>query len=163
MPGPVTFHLTSSATGISVGNGANTVEIRGNMTVTSTLTSNAHGHSNTDWADNKGEAYAGGTATATGISAGDGQNTIRNYGSMTVTATANVSAYGDGEDAATARATAQANAVGIITGNGDNTVINYGTIRCKQNRSAQAFVSVGSDASTTESRQRYRHPDGKRQ
>ncbi len=143
--------LTSDATGISVGNGANTIETRGNINVTSTLTSNAHGHSNTDWADNRGDAYAGGTATATGISVGDGENTIRSYGTMTVTATATVSAFGDGEDAATARATSEANAVGITAGNGNNSVTNYGTISVSTARSATASVSVGSDASTTKS------------
>ncbi|HVN97547.1 MAG TPA: hypothetical protein VMT62_14050, partial [Syntrophorhabdaceae bacterium] len=144
--------LTSTATGISVGNGFNTIASRGDITVTSTLTSNAHGHSNTDFADNRGDAYAGGIATATGISAGDGQNTISNYGNMTVTASASVFAYGDGEDYATAQASSQAHARGIITGNGNNTVTNYGTITVTGVTSSMAAVSVGSDATATERR-----------
>ena len=56
---------------------------------------------------------------------------------MTVTASATVSAFGDGEDAATARATSEANAVGITSGNGNNSVTNYGTISEAQREAQQ--------------------------
>lgn len=145
------YQLTSSATGISAGDGVNEVESRGTLTVTSSVSADAEGHSNTNWAKNRGNAFAGGSSVAMGISLGSGKNLVTVHDSLTVTAMAVASARGLGEDYATASAGSSASATGITMGDGGSSAVNYGTIDVSATATATATVSVGKDSSVAAS------------
>jgi hypothetical protein len=126
--GAGTVTLLSHATGIAVGNGDNTLISTGAIDITSTLTATATSSSNTTRDTNYAQAYAGGTAQSTGVSTGNGRNTISLWDAMTVTAAATATANGYGEDygygyvgdESTAGVTARTR--GIFVGSGDNTI-----------------------------------------
>ncbi|RPI60716.1 MAG: hypothetical protein EHM48_06775, partial [Planctomycetaceae bacterium] len=145
------YQLTSSATGISAGDGVNHVESRGMLTVTSSVSADAEGHSNTNWAKNRGNAFAGGSSEAMGISLGNGKNLVTVHDSLTVSATAVASARGLGEDYATASAGSSASAAGISMGDGGSSAVNYGTIDVSATATAAAVVSVGADSTVAAS------------
>jgi uncharacterized protein with beta-barrel porin domain len=136
--------LTSNATGISAGNGVNLIENHNAILVTSTMTADAQAYANTSTATNHGNAYAGGIAKATGIAVENGQNTIKSYGNMTVSATAAASALGHGEDYGYASIGSKsapgvrAEAIGISASNGINEISNYGTLQVNATTTAYA-------------------------
>jgi uncharacterized protein YhjY with autotransporter beta-barrel domain len=144
--------LTSNATGISAGNGDNLIENHNAIVVTSTVSANAQAYASTVTTTTDAEAYAGGNAKATGILVGDGQNTIKNYGNMTVSATANAYALGNSDNNGSAYIGSEsspgiiAEAVGISAGRGINTITNYGTL--KVNATATATAEAAGDEST---------------
>lgn len=136
--------LTSNATGISAGNGVNIIENHNAILVTSTMSADAQAYANTSTATNHGKAYAGGVADATGIAAGNGQNMIKSYGNMTVSATAAANALGHGEDYGYASIGSEsapgvrAEAIGISAGNGINEISNYGILQVNATTTAYA-------------------------
>jgi uncharacterized protein with beta-barrel porin domain len=135
--------MTSDATGILAGNGVNVIESHNTILVTSTVDANAQAYANTSTSTNHGEAYAGGIAIAKGIITGDGQNTIKSYDNMTVTATAGAFALGHAEDYGYAYIGSESapgvitEAIGISAGTGLNEVSNYGTLEV--NATATAY------------------------
>ena len=144
--------LTSGATGISAGNGVNLIENHNRMSVSSTVNADARAYTNTATTTTYAEAYAGGNAKATGILVGNGQNTIKNDGNMTVSATANAYALGNAEEYGSAYIGSEsspgivAEAVGISTGHGINTITNYGILEV--NATATATAEAQGDEST---------------
>jgi len=135
--------LTSNATGISAGNGVNAIESYDTIIVASTVNADAQAYADTSTSTNHGEAYAGAVATAKGIFAGNGQNMIKSYGNMTVTATADAYAQGYAEDYGYAYIGSEnapgvsAEAIGISAGSGINEISNYGTLQV--NATATAY------------------------
>ncbi|MEA5115557.1 MAG: autotransporter outer membrane beta-barrel domain-containing protein [Geobacteraceae bacterium] len=127
--------LTAEAFGIVAGNGVNSIDNYNSITVSSSVDADALGYSNTATTDTFSKAYAGGNAGATGIAVGNGQNTIDNHGSLTVTATADAYALGSAEEYGYAYVGSAsspgiiARAVGISAGNGANTIKNYGSLQ----------------------------------
>jgi uncharacterized protein YhjY with autotransporter beta-barrel domain len=135
--------LTTNATGILAGNGVNVIESHNTTIVTSTVNADAQAYANTSTSTNHGEAYAGGFARAAGILVGNGQNMIKSYGNMTVSATADANALGHAEDYGYAYIGSEsapgvkAEAIGISAGNGINEISNYGTLEV--NAAASAY------------------------
>ena len=143
--------LTSDATGIRAGDGVNDIETHDTMTVTSATIASAEAYANTSTSTNHGVAYAGGVATGAGIAAGDGQNRIKNYGDMTVSVTADVSALGHAEDYGEAYIGSKsiaigsentpgvtAKAIGIKLGSGTNEIGNFGSLDVDATATADA-------------------------
>ncbi|HVP78515.1 MAG TPA: autotransporter outer membrane beta-barrel domain-containing protein [Thermodesulfobacteriota bacterium] len=136
--------LTSSATGISAGNGVNLIETYNSMTVLSSVNADARAYTNTATTTTYAEAYAGGNAKATGISVGNGQNTINNYGHMTVRVTADAYALGNAEEYGSAYIGTEsspgiiADAVGISAGHGINQISNDGILEVNATTTAAA-------------------------
>jgi uncharacterized protein YhjY with autotransporter beta-barrel domain len=134
--------LTTNATGILAGNGVNVIESHNTTTVTSTVNADAQAYANTSTSTNHGEAYAGGVAKATGIAVGNGQNMIKSYDDMMVSATAGANALGHAEDYGYAYIGSEstpgvrAEAIGISAGNGINEISNYGTLEVDATASA---------------------------
>jgi uncharacterized protein YhjY with autotransporter beta-barrel domain len=141
--GAVDTSLTSIATGISAGNGVNIIESHNTILVTSKVSADAQAYANTSTSTNHGEAYAGGVVKATGIAVGNGQNMIKSYGNMTVSATAGANALGHAEDYGYAYIGSEsapgvwAEAIGVSAGNGINEINNYGTLEV--NATATAY------------------------
>ncbi len=144
--------LTSNATGISAGNGVNIIENHRSIIVSSSVDADARAYANTATTTTYAEAYAGGNAKATGIIAGNGQNTIKNYGHMTVSATGNAYALGNAEEYGSAYIGSEsspgivAEAVGISAGHGINAISNTGTLEV--NATATATAEALGDNST---------------
>ncbi|MBC2704105.1 autotransporter outer membrane beta-barrel domain-containing protein [Desulfobacula sp.] len=136
--------LTSNAAGISAGDGVNIIENHNNIIISSSVDADAWAYANTAGATNHAEAYAGGDAKAEGILVGNGQNILRNYGNMTVSAAADAYAYGHGEDYGWAFIGSEsspgvsAEALGISAGQGINEIINYDTGTIEVNATAIA-------------------------
>ena len=130
----------------------NLIENHNSMTVSSTVDADARAYTNTATTTTYAEAYAGGNAKATGIFVGNGQNTIKNDGNMTVSATANAYALGSAEEYGSAYIGSEsspgivAEAVGISAGHGTNTITNYGTLEV--NATATATAEAQGDEST---------------
>jgi len=152
------------ATGIQVGNGANTIVNDGNLTVLSAPKANqaeadAVTHSHTESVlgvdiltglDAFATTYAAAdNAAAYGILAGDGGNSIINTGTIDVRSTPYASANSradavglDGDATATSSAYARnAHAIAVQTGSGDDFVQNAGTIRAIASPSVSAVSS----------------------
>ncbi|MFT3783519.1 MAG: hypothetical protein QM790_16015 [Nibricoccus sp.] len=138
----------AQGTGISIGNGNNLINSHGNITVQSTVTSNAESHANTWSGICYGEAFSGGDARATGISAGSGQNTINLFADLKVSATANAAARGYAEDNGRARvgnestAGVMAEAWGILVGLGNNSILNQKTLEATATATGTAFAKA---------------------
>ena len=135
--------LTSNVTGIAAGNGVNVIEDYNTIIVASTVNADAQAYADTSTSTNHGEAYAGGAAKAMGISVGDGQNTIKSYGNMAVSATVDAYALGHAEDYGYAYIGSEsapgviAEAIGVSAGNGVNEISHYGTLEV--NATATAY------------------------
>ncbi len=142
--------LAADATGIRVGDGSNTIENLGDLTVYSNLEARASAWANTNSGTNQGIAKAGGTATATGVLAGEGRNTINNFGSMIVEAEAYGHSHAYGEDYATSRAHATAEATGILTGDGANVISNTGELTVTAIATAKAVTQEADHKSRQE-------------
>ncbi|SHJ09174.1 hypothetical protein SAMN02745165_01546 [Malonomonas rubra DSM 5091] len=100
--------------------------------------------------DGDGYAEAGATATATshGVQLGDGDDSIKNYGNISVKAQAdavvNVGADGDssGDARGIAISQATARALGMQVGAGNNNIYNFGTLDVRAIPVAQARTDV---------------------
>ncbi|MEA1947231.1 MAG: autotransporter domain-containing protein [Thermodesulfobacteriota bacterium] len=154
--GAVDTTLTSEATGISVGEGVNVIENHNSIIVSSTVDAEAYAYANTTTTTTTAEAHAGGHAKATGIFAGNGQNILKNYGDMTVSATADAYAKGDADEYGYACIGYEsigsgsvpgiiAQAIGISVGHGINEIINYGTLEVNSTATANS-IAVGDEA-----------------
>ncbi|MBL8201271.1 MAG: hypothetical protein JNK40_09900 [Chromatiales bacterium] len=135
------------ATGMSLGDGTNTVENRGELIVRAEAEAAMYVSADGDaFGDARGAASATATATATGIALGAGDDTVRNYGEISVTAAPQAQALvnvtggdvciwffgwwcgGGGDGIGRATATLAANATGITAGDGSNVITNDGSI-----------------------------------
>jgi len=133
----------ASATGISGGSGADTIDNRGALAITATIgpRTNNSASAGTFFGDGRVEGRSFGTLAAAGIDAGDGDNTIMNRANLTVTTATTGNASSDtfadgsgfsfGADGTAISYTAteiEARAAGIRAGNGANQVLNTGAI-----------------------------------
>jgi uncharacterized protein with beta-barrel porin domain len=141
-------NATGHAYGIEVGNGDNTIVNAGEIFATASPNARAKVFADGDnFGDAIGTARATANATAVGLTAGDGANTIRNHGSITVLADPTARAEttvtggdicitvlfwtwcgGGGDGIGTSEATLNAQAFGILAGDGNNSILNDGTI-----------------------------------
>ena len=148
--------LTSNAVGISAGDGVNTIENHKNIIVSSSVDAEARAYANTTTTTTHAKSYAGGNAQSTGIFVGNGQNIIKNYGDMTVSATADAYAKGDADEYGYAYIGYEsvlagsvpgiiAQAIGISAGYGINEIINYGTLEVNSTATANS-LGVGDEA-----------------
>ena len=138
-----------SATGISVGDGNNTISNQGKLDIQATPTGIASGNADGDFV---GSAFSTLNATvharATGIQAGDGSNLITNESDIivlanpTATSTSTVSPGLFARATINEHATAVANGVGIQAGNGGNSIINSGLVDVQANASATASTGT---------------------
>jgi outer membrane autotransporter protein len=138
-----------SATGISVGDGNNTISNQGRLDIQVTPTGIASGSADGDFV---GSAFSTLNATvharATGIQAGDGSNSITNESDIivlanpTATSTSTVSPGLFARATINEHATAVANGVGIQAGNGGNSIINSGLVDVQANASATASTGT---------------------
>ena len=110
-------NASSEAMGIRTGRANDMIRNTGVINVESAAVATTSGVSATE------------IASATGIAAGDGNNTITNEGQINVTASVNHS-------------NGQAEARGIITGSGDDVVSNYGTIRTTQTKNGVSTPGI---------------------
>lgn len=146
--------LTSNATGIMAGNGANSIDNDDSLVVSSTVNASASAYTNTATTTTHAEAYAGGSARATGIAVGNARNVVNNRGAMTVSATATAYALGSAEEYGTAHigsatsAGITAEAVGMVTGSGANEITNYGSLGVTATATALA-EAAGDDGRDT--------------
>lgn len=139
-----------SAIGISVGNGANHIEIEkeGTLNVTAAPAGTATTTVDGDWGgDAVGTTTSNVFATAAGIKAGNGANTIINSGDLLITAsassTAETTATGGafGSDSATADAMASSTSFGIQAGDGGNQLLNTGVVDVRASATAAATAA----------------------
>jgi hypothetical protein len=141
-------NATAHAYGIEVGSGDNTIVNAGEIFATASPNARAKVFADGDnFGDAIGTARATAHATAVGLTAGDGANTIRNHGSITVLADPTARAEttvtggdicitvlfwtwcgGGGDGIGTSEATLNAQAFGILAGDGNNSILNDGTI-----------------------------------
>lgn len=161
-----TSSATARATGIVAGTGDNVLENRGTLTVSSAT--EAYSYAGTDLYSAilptaHATVFKTSTASATGLSMGDGNNTISNSGTISVDAHAYGLFYSVAvSDAfsvsaayvpvlfvplianayANATTTALAPASGIVVGNGDNHVVNQGSILVTATSVAEASATA---------------------
>lgn len=161
--------LTGTAIGIRAGGGNDNVVNTGSVEVKTSrpfsIFNLPSGATSNAWADGDGidgdgtaHTFATTSIFTAGIDAGNGNNTVRNDGTITVdvrafaTASSDTDADAGGDNNRFGIASVTTPGYGIRTGNGDDTVINNGTInvsvRATSNTSA-AHVSAGVSAIET--------------
>jgi hypothetical protein len=128
---------TAAAEGISGGNGKDTINNQGEIVVGAVATTESLGVSLTYAGAAKTNEDAGSaalaTATATGLSGGNGMDEIANFGSVKVTSSANTNAEDvavavQGTASADSSLTAKAEAKGIDGGHAKDVLTNAGTL-----------------------------------
>ncbi|MEJ2182617.1 MAG: autotransporter outer membrane beta-barrel domain-containing protein [Nitrospirota bacterium] len=161
--GRATADATTGQTGILAGDGENIITNRGDVAISTSPTvgfkvsavsdPNGGGALTVD-GDGYGEAYASGTFTSAGISAGTGVNQVVNDGRILLGISPEVvsvvdadgpSSVGSGDADSFARSSANASAFGISVGANDevaseNWVVNNGEISVMASPSARAFA-----------------------
>ena len=153
--------LTATAHGDILGTGDNTAYNNGLGVISVTAGGSGTANANSDGGDiingdANANANASGSGTAYGVRAESGNNTIFNYGALSVVAqpsvTANASANGNGADGdgnGTANATANGTAFGIAVGHGQNQITNNGNLTVQAKPKAVADAFADSDAGGT--------------
>ena len=153
--------LTATAHGDILGTGDNTAYNNGLGVISVTAGGSGTANANSDGGDiingdANANANASGNGTAYGVRAESGNNTIFNYGALSVVAqpsvTANASANGNGADGdgnGTANATANGTAFGIAVGHGQNQITNNGNLTVQAKPKAVADAFADSDAGGT--------------
>ena len=150
---------TVDASGIDAGIGLNSITNNGSISTSAIAMVRPYANADTDISTNIAEAYGHSQASAFGISAGDGGNTVTNTENGTITASAEaktydaqgykVEAHSDEESIAVAGVwdseakewlPVTSDAAGISLGNGSDIVINDGIITVTSITDAKAYA-----------------------
>ena len=123
----------ATATGISGGEGGDVIENKGKIDVDAYAWADAYSDSWVGWGSPRADSTADATATAVGISVGEGQNFITNSGVINVKALAETTPYANADSDvdttdAEAASASEVIAYGIIAGSGDDVIKNQGKI-----------------------------------
>jgi len=129
----------TTSTGIGAGESADSLFNAGRITVVADSNTAATNSSDAGWLVGDGDTVSTTrtTAAGTGMSAGDGSNTVTNDGEVIVTArgTGYAFAYAsgahlswDGDGESRADSVASSRAIGVMAGNGSNQIVNNNTI-----------------------------------
>jgi hypothetical protein len=124
---------TSTATGIAGGEGNDLISSTQAMTVRARSVGDSSGSSSTTFGGARASASTTAEATATGISAGKGNDGIENTGTIVVSSIAQANGYAGADTFwssphATTETSASAKAAGIDAGAGSNHIVNSGNI-----------------------------------
>ena len=154
-----TAAATVSASGIDAGIGLNSITNNGSISTSAIAMVRPYAKANTHFDTNIAEAYGHSQASAFGILAGDGGNTVTNTEKGIITATAQAKTYdaqgykvearSDEESIAVAGGwdsetkewlPVTSDAAGISLGDGNDSVINDGTIKVTSTTDAKAYA-----------------------
>jgi uncharacterized protein YhjY with autotransporter beta-barrel domain len=154
----VTVRPASNAIGIQAGRGNNLIFNDGQITVGSEVHADSHASASSTLYTATATAKTGGSADATGIKVGDGNNIIKNAGALTITATNEATALSNYPTAHLDKGVAYAgggdtsltaNAIGISAGNGINLIENQGSMTVSSTVDADARAFTNTATTTT--------------